>query len=87
MNVTILFGDREKKCSVDEIVRRAHAVVESALEPSRATSPSFETARPVWHSVAMQIDCKADSEYQQLLSAIKVNCTLRRIAVMGVRTA
>ena len=87
MNVTILFGDREKKCSVDEIVRRAHAVVEAVLEPVRATSPSFESARPVWHSVAMQIDCNEDSEYQQLLGAIKVNCALRRIAVMGVRTA
>ncbi|MGB0135547.1 hypothetical protein [Dokdonella sp.] len=87
MNVTILFGDREKKYSLEEIVQHAHAAVDAVIEPFRAASPSFQGTRPVWHSVAMQIDFGADTEYQQLLRAIEVNCALRRIAVMGVRTA
>jgi hypothetical protein len=87
MNVTILFGDREKKCSLDEIVQRAHAAVDSVLERFRATPTSGEPNGPIWHSVAMQIDCSEESEYQQLLRAIEVNCSLRRIAIMGVRRA
>ncbi|MEZ5461939.1 hypothetical protein [Dokdonella sp.] len=85
--MTILFGDRERKCSLDEIVQRAHAAVDAVIEPLRASSPSSQDTGPVWHGVAMQIDCREDSEYQQLLRAIEVNCALRRIAVMGVRTA
>lgn len=87
MNVTILFGDRERKCSLDEIVQRAHAAVDAVIKPYSAVSPASESVEPKWHSVAMQIDCREDTEYQQLLRAIEVNCALRRIAVMGVRTA
>lgn len=86
MNVTILFGDRDRKCSLDEIVQRARAAVDAVLEPVRASSPAHNGTEPVWHGVAMQIDCNGDSDYQQLLRAIEVNCALRRIAIVGVRT-
>jgi hypothetical protein len=87
MNVTILFGDRERKCSLDEIVQRAHDAVESVLERFGGAHAPERRVRPVWHSVAMQIDCREESEYRQLLRAIEVHCALRRIAVMGVRRA
>lgn len=85
MNVTILFGDREKKFSLDEIRQRAHAAVDTVLARVRPSPEREATPRPVWHSVAMQIDCPEESEYAQLMRAIEVDCALRRIAVMGVR--
>jgi hypothetical protein len=85
MNVTILFGDREKKFALDEIVQRAHAAVDSVLERIRPQHATNASDRPIWHSVAMQIDCPEESEYARLMRAIEVNCALRRIAVMGVR--
>lgn len=87
MNVTILFGDREKKYSLDEIVQRAHAAVDTVLERFRSSFSHGQAVRPVWHSVAMQIDCAEESEFAQLIRAIEVNCALRRIAIMGVRRA
>jgi len=81
MGLTILFGDRERKSSVDEIVRRARDVVDRALG---ASDPA---QMPVWHSVAMQIECREQAEYARLLRAIERNCAQRRIAVMGVRLA
>lgn len=85
MNVTILFGDRQKKFSLDEILQRAHDAVDTVLERARPPHAIDTPARPIWHSVAMQIDCPEESEYTRLMRAIEVNCALRRIAVMGVR--
>lgn len=84
MNVTILFGDREKKSSVDQIARRARAVVDDVLARIRENAEPTVATGPVWHSVAMQISCREESEYQSLLSAIEHTCAERRVAVMGV---
>lgn len=86
MNVTILFGDREKRSSVDQIALRAREVVDCVLSRARE-SRQFAAAGPVWHSVAMQISCREEEEYLELLTAIKHQCTERRINVMGVRCA
>jgi hypothetical protein len=85
MNVTILFGDREKKSSVDQIATRAREAVEDVLARIRDRHEATLAAGPVWHSVAMQISCREEAEYLSLLSAIESNCAERRIDVMGVR--
>jgi hypothetical protein len=85
MNVTILFGDREKKSSVDQIAMRAREAVDDVLARIRDRHESAVAAGPVWHSVAMQISCREEAEYLSLLSAIESNCAERRIDVMGVR--
>lgn len=85
MNVTILFGDREKKFSVDQIARRAREAVDDVLARIREDTESSAAAGPVWHSVAMQISCREETDYQHLLKAIESNCAERRVAVMGVR--
>ena len=87
MNVTILFGDREKKSSVDQIAQRARAVVDDVLARIREDARPTNATVPVWHSVAMQISCREESECQSLLSAIENTCAERRVAVMGVRRA
>ena len=84
MNVTILFGDREKKSSVDQIAQRAREAVDLVLARIREKHGSMATSGPIWHSVAMQISCREESEYQSLLSAIEHRCAERRVAVMGV---
>ncbi|HET9034229.1 MAG TPA: hypothetical protein VFN25_15160 [Dokdonella sp.] len=86
MNVTILFGDRERKSSVDQIALRAREVVDAVLTRARENQES-STAGPVWHSVAMQISCREEDEYLKLLAAIERKCVERRINVMGVRCA
>ena len=86
MNVTILFGDRERKSSVDQIALRAREVVEAVLERASESQES-SAAGPIWHSVAMQIACREEDEYLKLLSAIETKCVERRIDVMGVRCA
>ena len=85
MNVTILFGDREKKSSVDQIAQRARDAVDDVLERIRCEQDGSVVVRPIWHSVAMQIDCRAVDEYQHLLEAIERHCAQRDVAVMGVR--
>ncbi len=86
MGLTILFGDRERKSTVDEIARRAREVVDGVLGLQRRTDQADAViARPVWHSVAMQIECREAGEYTRLLSAIEKNCAQRKVAVMGVR--
>ena len=87
MNVTILFGDREKKSSVDQIAQRAREAVDAVLVRIRESQEALVSNGPVWHSVAMQISCGEESEYRSLLSAIERNCAERRIDVMGVRCA
>lgn len=87
MNVTILFGDREKKSSVDQIALRAREAVDVVLARIRENHGASEESRPVWHSVAMQISCREEAEYQSLLAAIERKCAERRVAVMGVRRA
>ena len=87
MNVTILFGDRGKKSSVDQIARRAREAVDDVLARIRCEQDGSVTARPIWHSVAMQIDCREVDEYQYLLQAIERHCAQRDVAVMGVRCA
>lgn len=86
MNVTILFGDREKRSSVDQIALRAREVVDAVLTRARVSHESI-AAGPVWHSVAMQISCREEAEYLNLLSAIEHQCADRSINVMGVRCA
>lgn len=86
MNVTIVFGDRERRSSVDQIALRAREVVDAVLARAR-DSQEAPTAGPVWHSVAMQIACGEEDEYLKLLSAIQHKCAERRIDVMGVRFA
>ena len=86
MGLTILFGDRERKSTVDEIAKRAREVVDGVLGLHRRNDlGDAAIARPVWHSVAMQIECRETAEYARLLSAIERNCAQRKVAVMGVR--
>jgi hypothetical protein len=87
VNVTILFGDREKKSSVEQIARRAREAVDDVLARIREDAEPSLASGPVWHSVAMQISCREETEYQQLLKAIERNCAERRVDVMGVRCA
>ena len=87
MNVTILFGDREKKSSADQIARRARAAVDDVLARIRENADPCVATGPVWHSVAMQISCREEAEYRNLLTAIERHCAERRVAVMGVRCA
>lgn len=85
MGLTILFGDRDRKSTVEEIARRAREVVDSVLgQHGRGSAPA---ERPVWHSVAMQIECGEEAEYARLLSAIESNCAQRQVAIMGVHRA
>ena len=85
MNVTILFGDREKKSSVEQIARRAREAVDDVLARIRENTEASISTGPVWHSVAMQISGREETEYRDLLTAIERNCAERRVAVMGVR--
>ena len=87
MNVTILFGDREKKSSVDQIAQRAREAVDMVLSRIREKHGTTAASGPIWHSVAMQISCREEAEYLSLLSAIEGKCAERRVAVMGVRCA
>ena len=83
MHVTSLFGDREKKSAPDQIAARARAVVDRALTRIGGQVPTG----PVWHSVAMQIRCREQAEFLELLEAITLDCAQRNVAVMGVRCA
>lgn len=86
MNVTILFGDRERKSPVDVIVRRARDVVDAALARIGGHPAGSGIGHaPVWHSVAMRIDCAGDHHVQRLLAAIHEHCQQSRVKVMGVR--
>lgn len=87
MGLTILFGDRERKSSVEEIARRAREVVDSVLRLHVRTHASDTAQMPIWHSVAMQIECREEAEYARLLSAIETNCAHLKVAVMGVHRA
>ncbi|MEO8011490.1 MAG: hypothetical protein ABI650_07600 [Dokdonella sp.] len=87
MGLTILFGDRERKASNDEIAQRARDVVERVLLSSPRGDGIQPAAAPVWHSVAMQIEFHEESEYARLLSAIERTCDLQRVSVMGVHRA
>lgn len=87
MNVTILFGDREKKSSPDQIALRAREAVDMVLSRIGEKHGATEEIGPIWHSVAMQISCREEAEYQSLLAAIEHKCAERRVAVMGVRRA
>ena len=85
MNVTILFGDREKKSSVDQIAQRAREAVDLVLARIHESHGTIAANGPVWHSVAMQISCREEAEYQSLLAAIEHKCAERQVSVMGVR--
>lgn len=85
MNVTILFGDREKKSSADQIARRAREAVDIVLARICQNHGATVANRPVWHSVAMQISCREEADFQSLLSAIEHKCAEREVSVMGVR--
>lgn len=87
MNVTILFGDREKKSSVEQIARRAREAVDDVLARIRENTEASIATGPVWHSVAMQISCREENEAWSLLTAIERKCAERRVDVMGVRCA
>ena len=87
MNMTILFGDREKKSSADQIAQRAREAVDLVLARIHDKHGPDVASGPVWHSVAMQISCREEAEYERLLSAIERKCAERRVAVMGVRRA
>ena len=87
MNMTILFGDREKKSSVDQIAQRAREAVDMVLARIREKHGATAASGPIWHSVAMQISCSEEAEYARLLSAIESKCAERRVAVMGVHRA
>ena len=80
MGLTILFGDRERKSTVDEIATRAREVVDGVLGLGRHMGETDDSARPVWHSVAMQIECREAAEYARLLNAIEKNCLQRKVA-------
>ena len=47
MNVTILFGDREKKSSVDQIAQRAREAVDLVLARIREKHGSMATSGPI----------------------------------------
>lgn len=85
MNVTILFGDREKNSSADQIAQRAHEAVDMVLARIREKHGATAANGPVWHGVTMQISCDEEAEYQHLLTAIEHKCAERQVAVMGVR--
>ncbi len=87
MGLTILFGDRERKASVAEIAERARDVVERVLLSSTRKHGAEPAAAPIWHSVAMRIECHEESDYARLLSAIESTCDARRVAIMGVHRA
>lgn len=85
MQVTILFGDRRKKSAPDQIAAQARLIVNSALRRIGQMGQCAIPARPVWHSVAMQIDCGKESEFRALLDAIHGHCQPGCVEVMGVR--
>mgnify|MGYP001438217111 CR=1 FL=1 len=85
MGLTILFGDRARNSSAHEIAERARTVVDNVL--ARHRLPARAPQRPVWHSVAMQIELAERAEYSHLLDAIRRECARGRVDVMGVRLA
>lgn len=87
MGLTIVFGDRERKASVDEIAQRARDVVDRVLVSTMRNDGVHPATAPIWHSVAMRIECHEESEYARLLSAIESTCDPRRVAIMGVHRA
>jgi hypothetical protein len=87
MGLTILFGDRKGTSSVHEIAHHAREVVDEVLRRNGRGDVATCGARPVWHSVAMQIELEEASQYAPLLAAIRSDCAHRRVDVMGVRVA
>ena len=87
MGLTILFGDRNGASSVHDIARHAREVVDDVLRRHRRDASDDLKGRPVWHSVAMQIELEEASQYESLLASIRSVCESRRVDVMGVRVA
>lgn len=87
MGLTILFGDRNRASSVHDIARHAREVVDDVLRRHRRDASHGLKGRPVWHSVAMQIELDEASQYDALLAAIRKVCASRHVDVMGVRVA
>lgn len=86
MGLTILFGDRARRSSAQEIAERARAVVDNVLARYRRRT-TRAAQRPVWHSVAMLIELEERADYPRLLDAIRGECARGRVDVMGIRIA
>ncbi|WP_440224387.1 hypothetical protein ACQQ2N_03995 [Dokdonella sp. MW10] len=85
MGLTVVFGDREHKTSQPDIVRRARAVVDEALSPGFFPDEHGRFEGPLWHSVAMQMTCHDERDYERVLEVLSSRSRERGLAILGVR--